>query len=71
MKFTGFAFSLAVFWMNGVPALYLPQEVTYPAIINPPLTKRFLPFTESVLSRRQAREKPGPIYAALNRRVRY
>lgn len=72
MKFTGFSFSLAVFWITGVPALYLPQEVASPALISPPLRKRFLPVIteDDVLSRRQAREKPGPFYVALNRRVR-
>lgn len=71
MKFTGFACSLAVFWISGVPALYLPREEAFPAIISPSSRKRFLPFTEDVLSRRQARGKLGPFYLALSRRVRY
>ena len=69
MKLTGFAFSLAVFWVDGVLALYLPREVASLAMISSPLRKRFLPVTEDALSRRQAREKPRPFYVALDRRV--
>ena len=69
MKFIFFAFSLAVLWIDGALGLYLPQEVASHAMASQPLRKRVLPAIEDVLSGRQAREKPGPFYVALDRQV--